>query len=132
MNPVVHFELPYKVGIRVRKFYGEVFGWQIECLGATMGDYMLATTATVDAKPDAPAGAINGGFFPFEPEMPYQCPSLVIGVKSITEHIDKICKSGGQVLGKPHKIPGIGLYVSFKDPEGNRLSILQPINKAIK
>lgn len=126
MNPVVHFELPYKVGIRVRQFYQEVFGWQIECLGAEMGDYMLATTATSDVKPGSTAGAINGGFFPFKPESSDQCPTFVIGVKSLEEHMRKICQSGGQILGKPYSIPGIGLYLAFKDTEGNRLSILQP------
>ena len=33
---------------------------------------------------------------------------------------------GGKVLGEPMEIPGIGIYVSFIDTEGNRASILQP------
>ena len=35
--------------------------------------------------------------------------------------------AGGQVLGEPMDIPGVGRYVSFLDPEGNRVSILQPL-----
>lgn len=127
MNPVVHFELPYKVGIRIRKFYEEVFGWRIERMEATMGDCMLAITVNANFKVDAAVEAIHGRFFPIDVEKPFQYPSLVIAVKRLDEHIDKICKSGGQLLDKPQKIPGIGHYVSFKDPEGNRLSILQPI-----
>jgi predicted enzyme related to lactoylglutathione lyase len=30
------------------------------------------------------------------------------------------------VLGEPMEIPGVGRYVSFIDPEGNRVSLLQP------
>jgi hypothetical protein len=41
--------------------------------------------------------------------------------------IAKVTKSGGSVLGEPMEIPGVGSYVSFLDPEGNRVSMLQPI-----
>ena len=33
---------------------------------------------------------------------------------------------GGQTLGEPDDIPGVGLYVSFIDTEGNRVGLLQP------
>jgi hypothetical protein len=33
---------------------------------------------------------------------------------------------GGYKAGEPDDIPGVGLYIAFKDTEGNRLSILQP------
>jgi len=35
-------------------------------------------------------------------------------------------KAGGKILGEPQEIPGIGLYVSFLDTEGNKVSLLQP------
>jgi len=37
-----------------------------------------------------------------------------------------VIKSGWKVIGEPVDIPGIGLYVSFSDTEGNRVTILQP------
>jgi hypothetical protein len=40
--------------------------------------------------------------------------------------VKKVSDAGGKVLGEPAEIPGIGLYVSFIDTEGNRVSILQP------
>lgn len=126
MNPVVHFEMPYKVAVRVKKFYSEVFNWDLEQLGPDMGDYILATTATVDAKPGTPAGAIGGGLYPIKPEWPDQCPSIVIGVENIDESIKKINENNGEVLGDPMEIPGYGLYVSFRDTEGNRVSIIEP------
>jgi len=36
-------------------------------------------------------------------------------------------KAGGEVLGKPMEIPGVGQYVAFIDTEGNRNSMMQPI-----
>jgi hypothetical protein len=64
MNPVVHFEMPYRNRDRAATFYAAAFGWQTHKLGPEMGDYLLVTTALADARPGAPAGAINGGLFP--------------------------------------------------------------------
>ena len=57
---------------------------------------------------------------------PAQYPSVVIAVDDIKEHMMKVQRSGGKVLGEPMDIPGIGLYVSFFDTEGNRVSMIQP------
>jgi hypothetical protein len=38
----------------------------------------------------------------------------------------KVKGGGGQVLGEPMEIPGVGQYVSFTDTEGNRVGMLQP------
>jgi len=129
MNPVVHFEMPYEDRERMAAFYSFVFGWKLQMLGEEMGNYVLATTAEQDAKPGAPAGAINGGFFPKRADWPAQYPSIVIGVENIRESVAKIVKAGGEVLGEPMEIPGIGQYVSFFDTEGNRSSMLQPVSE---
>lgn len=127
MNPVVHFEMPYESRDRMAKFYETVFGWQVKMFGEEMGNYVLVTTAVSDVRPGAPAGAINGGFFPKSVDMPAQYPSVVIGVDDITESMNKVTKAGGTVLGTPMDIPGVGQYVSFVDTEGNRNSMLQPL-----
>jgi len=126
MNPVVHFELPYVDAQRAAAFYSNVFGWKTEQLGSEMGDYILVTTTDKDAVPGKPAGAIDGGMFPKKLDWPDQYPSIVIGVEDIGASMRKIADNGGAVLGEPMDIPGTGLYVSFKDTEGNRNSILQP------
>ena len=127
MNPVVHFEMPTKDQKRVTEFYTKVFGWQMQMMGADMGNYVLAnTTETKDMRPTTP-GAINGGFFPFDPKKPGQTvPSVVIAVDDIKAHMKKVAAAGGNVEGEPINIPGVGMYVSFVDTEGNRVSMLQP------
>lgn len=127
MNPVVHFELPYTDPERITTFYKTVFSWKLNPLGKDFGNYILATTAETDAKPNSPAGSINGGFFPVKPDWPGQYPSVVIGVGDIEETMRAINQNGGEVLGEPHEIPNFGLYVAFYDTEGNRNSIIQPI-----
>jgi predicted enzyme related to lactoylglutathione lyase len=126
MNPVVHFELPYKDESRISNFYAETFGWQLTPLGEKSGNYVLAQTATSDVKPGAPAGSIDGGFFPYKPDWPMQHPSVVIGVGNIETAMKAIEANGGIVLGDPIYLPNFGHYVSFMDTEGNRNSILHP------
>ena len=127
MDPVVHFEMPAEDRKRMADFYTNVFGWKTQMLGSEMGYYVLATTAESDetGRPKNP-GVINGGFFPKADDKPAQYPSVVIAVEDIKEHMKNVEEAGGKVLGEPWDIPGVGLYVSFIDTEGNRVSMLQP------
>ena len=127
-DPVVHFEMPYENSDRMANFYSQVFGWQMQKFGEDMGNYVTAQTTQSDEynRPKTP-GTINGGFFPRKPDWPVQYPSVVIAVDDIKEAIDKVNSSGGEVLGEAMEIPGIGMYVSFTDSEGNRVSLLQPL-----
>ena len=127
MDPVVHFEMPYDDAQRMAAFYRAAFEWQMQPMGADMGNYVLAGTTDTgeDGRPTKP-GAINGGFFPRNPEWPAQVPSVVIGVGDIKASMEKVTAAGGKVLGDPMEIPGVGMYVSFFDTEGNRVSLLQP------
>lgn len=127
MNPVVHFEIPYEDPERIAQFYQTVFDWRMEVLGEEMGGYILVTTAETDVKPGSPSGAIDGGFYPKKADWPLQYPSVVIAVEDIDKSIIDINQAGGEVLGAPIDIPNVGLYVSFIDSEGNRISMLQPV-----
>jgi predicted enzyme related to lactoylglutathione lyase len=127
MNPVVHFEMPAEDRTRMADFYNKTFGWKMNMMGEDMGNYTLVTTTETDEKgmPKNP-GAINGGFYPKNPESPAQYPSVVIAVDDISDAMKKITDAGGEILGEPMEIPGYGLYVSFYDTEGNRVSIMAP------
>jgi predicted enzyme related to lactoylglutathione lyase len=127
-NPVVHFEMPADDVKRMADFYSGVFGWEPQFLGEQMGNYVTVSTHdTENFGPSAQRGAIDGGLFPKQEGMQNLHPSIVIAVEDINEHIDKISGAGGQVIGQPVDIPGVGRYVSFKDTEGNICSILQPV-----
>ena len=127
MNPVVHFEMPATDKKRMASFYGKAFGWQTRMLGPEMNDYVLVTTTEGDASghPTEP-GRINGGFYKKSTDMPAQYPSVVIAVDDIQKAMQRVAEAGGRVLGEPMEIPGYGLYVSFFDTEGNRVSMMQP------
>ena len=127
MDAVVHFEMPADDSERMSRFYQRAFGWQTQTLGSEMGGYVtVATTESDDNGPKKP-GAINGGFYPRKKDWPAQYPSIVIAVDDIQKSMKKVRDAGGNVLGDPMEIPGVGTYVSFMDTEGNRVSMLQPL-----
>lgn len=139
-NPVVHFEMGYNDRERIKKFYSEVFGWQMQQLGAEMGNYVVAQTAETDDKGMVKTpGAINGGFYQKNENPLSHAPSVVISVPDIHEAMKSVEAGGGKILGamdekgqqsmEPVQIPGVGLWISIMDTEGNRVSMLQPNEK---
>ena len=97
MNPVVHFEIPYDDAERVARFYQSAFGWETQALGPQMGNYVLATTSTkISPRPGAMPGAIDGGFFPRQPQG--QHPSVVIGTLELRELSLAISTTDGMVV----------------------------------
>ena len=128
MNPVVHFEIPAEDKKRMSDFYTKVFGWRTQQLGKEMGEYIVVSTSDSDenGRPKTP-GTINGGFYQKTDDPVSHHPSVVISVGNIDESIQMIKSNGGKVLSEPMPIPGVGVFASFLDTEGNRLSILQPL-----
>jgi uncharacterized protein len=74
--------------------------------------------------------APSTGFFANKPDWPAQHPSVVIAVDDIDKSMEKVRRAGGNVLGEPMEIPGVGKYVSFVDTEGNRVSMLKPLPRS--
>jgi predicted enzyme related to lactoylglutathione lyase len=129
MDPVVQFEMHYDDRDRMATFYRSVFGWELQMLGEEMGNYVVAKTAEPDSRgghPGSAVGVIGGGFYKRNKDWPAQHPSIVIAVQDLRASMAKVKAAGGEVLGEPMPIPGVGDYVSFYDTEKNRVSMLQP------
>lgn len=136
-NPVVHFELGYNDRERAKKFYSETFGWQMQQMGAEMGNYVVAQTSETDEKGmNKTPGTINGGLYQKTENPSSHAPSVVIAVDDINKALEDVKANGGKILGgmnekgehtmEPSMIPGVGLWISIEDTEGNRVSMLQP------
>lgn len=136
-NPVVHFEMGYFDGDRMKKFYETAFGWNLVQMGPEMGNYIVAHTAETDDKGMVKTpGTINGGFYQKTENPLSQAPSVVIAVPDIKSAMKAVEAGGGKILGamsgsgemsmEPVMIPGVGLWISFQDTESNRVSLLQP------
>ena len=136
MNPVVHFEMPAEDMSRMKTFYETAFGWKTKQLGPDMGDYVVVMTSPGDphdptGRPSQP-GVINGGFYKRNNDPLSAHPSFVISVPDVMKAMDKVKEAGGTIIGghkkdgTPDEIPGVGLFASVIDTEGNRVSLLQP------
>jgi predicted enzyme related to lactoylglutathione lyase len=136
MNPVVHFEMGYNDPARMTKFYETVFGWKTQQMGPDMGNYVIAqTTETDENRMVQTKGAINGGFYKKTDDPLTAAPSVVISVDDIQATVKAVVSAGGKILGamdqngehslEPQMIPGVGLWISLQDTEGNRFSVMQ-------
>ncbi|HEX8931840.1 MAG TPA: VOC family protein [Patescibacteria group bacterium] len=129
-NPVVHFEMPAKDKKRVAEFYTKVFGWGMTQLGADMSNYLLAQTAETDDKQMVKTpGTINGGFFDYKNDDLNRAPHLIISVENLDKSIKAVEAAGGKIEGEKMDIPGVGMYVSFRDSENNVVGMLQASSK---
>lgn len=139
MNPVVHFEVGYFDRERMKKFYSTAFGWKMQQMGDDTGNYVVAQTAETDEKGMLKEpGAINGGFYEKVKDRPDSfAPSFVVSVPDIKAAMKAVTDNGGTIMGgmlpsgehtmEPTMIPGVGLWISAKDTEDNRFSLLQPL-----
>jgi uncharacterized protein len=102
-----------------------------------MGNYVVAQTTDTDEQGMVTTpGTINGGFYAKTDSPDSHAPSVVISVDDINAAIEEVKKAGGKILGgmtpdgghtmEPTEIPGVGLWISIEDTEGNRVSMLQP------
>jgi predicted enzyme related to lactoylglutathione lyase len=125
MNPVIHFEMPADDRKRMARFYENVFGWQTQQLGPEMGEFVLVTTTESENNVPKKPSTINGGFYQKTGDVS-QTTTVTIQVDNFKEHMKKVEAAGGKLSGEPMEIPGVGLFVSFFDTEGNRVNMLQP------
>lgn len=121
MDPVQHFELPYKSRDRAKKFYFDAFGWQLFDLPGS--PYSLASSVDTHANGmPKRAGAINGGLVPRSDMVPG--PTLMVKVGNVRAHMERIREHGGQILTDPVHM-GPVVFVRFKDTEGNILAAFE-------
>ena len=107
MQKVVHFEIPADDLERAKKFYGDIFGWQLADWPMQDGSvYVGARTVEVDeAFIPKEAGAINGGIV--RRDQYIKTPQVTINVPSVDDYIEKAKAAGGSVIKPKQEIEGM-------------------------
>jgi uncharacterized protein len=113
---VVHFEIPYDDGDRARRFYGEIFGWELSEMPGM--DYTLVVTGPSGDRGPTEAGYINGGMMA-RSAGPATGPVVVMDVESIDDALGKVEGAGGSVVVPKQPVGEMGFTAYVKDPEGN-------------
>lgn len=124
-EPVVHFEIVGTDPVKLREYYGELFGWQYDTdvpvapSASEAGNYGFITPDSNNAIPGI-AGGVGGG-------VGYR-PHTVFYVKvpNVEEALRKAESLGGARVVGPEQSPGTNLVVGqFTDLEGNLVGLAQ-------
>jgi predicted enzyme related to lactoylglutathione lyase len=123
MSKVVHFEIPADDLDRAKSFYGSVFGWELQTVPMSEGEYTSVRTTDVNEQTQLPIepGAINGGMMQRDERV--SSPVITIDVDGIDDALKQIEAEGGSTVTPRTAIPGMGAFAYFKDPEGNVLGL---------
>ena len=112
-QPVVHFEVVGKDGDGLRKYYGELFGWQFS---EPMGPTNYATVQD----PNGIGGGVGTG-----PEGYSGHVTFYVQVPNVGEALDKAESLGGSRMMGPDEVPGVGITIGlFSDPEGHVIGLM--------
>ena len=123
MDPVQHFQIPIDNVERAKKFYSDVFGWEITSFPDI--NYHAVVTVPTDERghPTIP-GSINGGLFE-RGTHGQEGISVVVTVESIDEYLKKIQSAGGKMTLPKTPVGNFGFFAQLSDTEGNILGLWQ-------
>ena len=122
MAHVVHFEFSVPDPEKAVAFYSDVFGWSAAKLPDPVRYWQLRTS-------EAPAWqGIPGGIVESKTGVPRV--SITVQVESLEEVCAKISRHGGSLITERQHVPGYGLHVLCKDPQGIFFAVIQPLSTA--
>jgi len=120
-QPVVHFEVVGKDGDKLKKYYSELFGWEIDSNNA-MSYGMVSREGN-----QAPDGLGIGGGIGAGPEGYEGHVTFYVAVDDIEEALQKAESLGGSRVMGPERIMDMLDLGQFKDPEGHLIGLVQPL-----
>lgn len=121
-NPVVHFEILGKDGEMLKKYYADMFGWNI-----TSDNPM--NYGVIDREDNlSPEGiGIGGGIMGMEGSEGYQ--TFYVAVEDCEAALAKAEELGGKRMMGPDEVPGQGIKIGqFADPEGHVVGLLENLD----
>jgi len=122
-QPVVHFEIIGNDPARLRRYYGDLFGWEFDTSGpvspavSEAGNYGFVDRITTSDGGGIPGGV--GGGAGYEGHVIFY-----VGVPDVEASLQRAESLGGKRRLGPDQSPGTGLVVGhFTDPEGRLIGL---------
>ena len=119
MAHVVHFELSVPNPEQAAAFYREVFGWSASKLPDPVNYWQLKTSVM-----SAPQG-IPGGIV--ESRSGESRVSITVQVESMDAACAQVTRFGGRLITERRRVPGYGVHVLCRDPQGCYFALLEPL-----
>ena len=116
-NAVVHFELMSKEPEKVSAFYAKIFDWKVT-------HHPEINYRVVETGAEGEMHGINGGIV--KPDQPGPWPGnmlFYILVDDLSAYRKKVVKAGGKIQIEEQKVPGMGKFSLFTDPEGRMMGL---------
>jgi len=110
-HPVVFFEIGCRDRAKSEKFFGELFGWQINANGP-------ASVIDTASKQGIPGHITSLG------HEPQHYTIFYVEVDDVQAYLDKATALGGKTLVPPIKIP-TGTFAWFSDIDGNTIGLVK-------
>jgi uncharacterized protein len=118
-QPVVHFEVIGKDGEKLRNYYAELFGWEIDA-NNPMKYGMVQRDGNVNAEGVGIGGGIGGG-----PEGYPGHVTFYVEVPDVEAALAKAEELGGTRVMGPETIMDQLVIGHFKDPEGHVIGVVK-------
>jgi uncharacterized protein len=121
-NPIVHFEVIGSAPDELRRFYGDLFGWEFDTSG-TVSDAVSEPTSYGFVEPGASGVAIGVGGGEGYPAQTV----AYVGVPDVAAALERAEDLGGtKVLGPARRPDGQLVIGQFTDPQGNLVGVAGP------
>ena len=117
-NPVIHFEVIGKDGDKLKSYYSELFGWEIN------SDNPMNYGTIGDGQGKGPGGEGIGGGIASAPDGYEGHVTFYVSVASVQDALDKAVSLGGEAMFGPEKIMDMMILGQFKDPEGHVIGLI--------
>lgn len=112
-NPVTHFEVLGSDAAGLQRFYGEVFGWEMQ--DVMNGAYYMAN----------PGSGPNGGVGASQDGEGGHHVTFYIEVDDPAATLEQISSLGGKTVQEPMDIPEGPTIAMFADPEGHLIGLVK-------
>ncbi len=121
-QPVVHFEVIGKDGDKLRSYYSELFGWQIDA-NNPMKYGMVAREGNVNAEGVGIGGGVAGGPPGYDGHV-----TFYVEVPDIEAALAKAESLGGTRVMGPETIMDQVELGQFQDPEGHVIGVVKSLS----
>ena len=128
MDKVRGFDIPVEDMRRAKKFYHEIFDWQIRPVSGSGGDFHSVQTVPEDENGNPLGYGINGGLYK-KGTRGLETVFLEVQVDSIDATIQKVVHAGGALVRPKSPILDFAYFAVVKDTEGNYIGLWEEIGR---
>jgi len=121
-QPVVHFEVMGKNGQRLRSYYGELFGWEIDA-DNPLGYGVVKREGNVNAEGAGIGGGVGGSPPGYDGHL-----TFYVEVPDVEAALARAEELGGTRLMGPDRVPGTDVEIGhLLDPEGHMVGVMRTL-----